>query len=78
MNTKPLTGILTVATAHQGELVTEEQDHLLAPEVPTQVADELDQRLLVVVAVLGLEVQPGPGAVPAVGEGRRPSRSASS
>src|SRR5207249_253689 len=45
------------------------QDHLLAAEVPTQVADELDQRLVVVVAVLGLEVEPRPGAVPAVGEG---------
>src|SRR5215471_2141995 len=30
---------------------------------------EICQRLLVVVAVLGLEVEPGPSAVPAVGEG---------
>jgi hypothetical protein len=53
----------------RGQLTTEEQDHLLTAEVPTQLADELDQRLLVVVAVLRLEVEPSPGVVPAVGEG---------
>src|SRR5215469_5358327 len=47
-----------------------EQDHLLATEVPTQVANELDQRVLVVIAVLRLEVKPGSGAVPSVGKGR--------
>src|SRR5579859_4198862 len=46
-----------------------EQDHLLAAEVAPQLANELDQRHLVVVALPGLEVEPAPAAVPAVGEG---------
>src|SRR6266496_680851 len=46
-----------------------DQDHLLAPEVPAQFAHELDQRVLVVGALPGLEVESGPSPVPAVGEG---------
>src|SRR5262245_12816161 len=46
-----------------------EQDHLLASEVAMQLANELDQREVVVVAFAGLEVEPTPAAIPAVGEG---------
>src|SRR5262245_10440478 len=45
-----------------------QEDHLLAAEVATQLANELDQRRVVVVAFAGLEVEPTPAAVPAVGE----------
>src|SRR5437660_832159 len=66
----PLPGqVLRHQLAPMGGQTVPEQDHLLAPEVPTELADELDQRVLVVGAILGLEVEPGAGAVPAVGEG---------
>src|SRR5262245_17653398 len=55
-------------TPMRGQPVPQE-DHLLAPEVATQLADELDQLRVVVVAFPGLEVEPAPATVPAVGEG---------
>lgn len=52
-----------------GEAVPE-QGHALAVEVTAEVFDELDQAFFVVRARLGLEVEAGALAVPAVAEGR--------
>jgi len=47
-----------------------EQDHLLATEVATEVADELDQALVVLGAGASLELEAGSPPVPAVGQRR--------
>src|SRR5262245_19962859 len=60
--------LLHASAPVRGQPVPQE-DHLLASEVAMQLAHELDQREVVVVAFARLEVEPTPAAVPAVGEG---------